>query len=477
MSGATATLKEQWEDQEVSKLFDEGALFLDVLESGDQGADQAVRMSLKREGKYVIAPLHTAGNPNVGIGVAEGYPYPVEGSQSYAQAKYRCRSVVAAIGLTREVMNRAGGGDQSVLDWQATEDAKTIANIRRKMNFIYAGNGSGKFTDATGYTNGTGTLDVGDSSNIPIGAEIIVRDLLDGNPTGVPSGNTTSSLPTGWPVTLVTTGNPARVRSKTSTTLVLENVNDGSLFDHAMAESDHDFANATFGVYFHDEQGRVPWGVKSFALAANPTDMGFNGATTVTAVDDGGTAAAGGIGLLNVPGAIDRSVAANAFWNAISSSDLTLALNRQMTIEDDIQPLDEVILGRDSMISESDEIPMIAASRKGIWWKIVNQLNSGQRTEIRRFIEDGRYEYVKYGKFVFTYDQTLPSGEVLFFAPRYLFRMVVTPWGPETLDSTWNQIHATTLHRPTSAFRKNLVTEQQLCATSCRPNALFTSVL
>jgi hypothetical protein len=471
ISDITPILKEVWDD-EVVKQFDEGALLLDVIEHGDQDTNQAIRMGAKQDGKYVIVPLHTDGNPNTSVGVAEGYEYPEVGGQTYKQAKYRGRFLVSGIGLTSQTMSRASGGEQSVFNNQAREDAATIANIRRRTNFNIARDGSGILATATAYTNSTGVFTVDSTADLKAGLQFIAREKISGNPTGVPRGNTTDSLPNAWPVTTITTGNPAQIRSITNSTSFVAELPDGSaVWDFVPTAGAQDYTNSSFGIYTFDEQGRQIWGLDNFCSDANPNNMGFNGATTVTAIDDGGA----GINLLNVPGGLDRTVAANAFWKAIGVAEMTVNLGgAAVTLEDHIQPLNSQILARDSNLA-SDEHAIIAVSRMDQWWQVVNALESGKRTEIRRVLADGQYDSVQYSYITFAYDQTLPAQQMLFFAPRYLYRMMITPWQTEDLSGRYNQVLGG-LNRGTSKWREYLFSEQQLCGTSCRPNAKFTNI-
>lgn len=473
ISDVTPILKEVWRDDEVVKQFDEGALLLDVIEHGDQDTNQAIKMGVEKDGKYVIVPLHTTGNPNTGVGVAEGYEYPEVGGQGYKQAKYRGRFLVAGIGLTTQTMTRAAGGEQSVFNNQAKEDSATISNIRRRTNFNIARDGSGLLATVAdnGYTNATGLFQVDSTANLAVGMQFIARDVIAGNATGVPIATNTTSLPTGWPVTSITTGNPAQIRSITNSTHFVAELADASaLWDFASSGA-HDYNNSTQGIYLFDEQGRQIWGLDNYCSDANPNNMGFNGATTVTAIDDGGS----GIGLLNVPGGLDRTVAANLFWKAIGSTEMTVNLGgAAISLEDHIQPLNSQILARDSMLA-SDEHAIIAVSRMDQWWQVVNALESGKRTEIRRVLADGNYDSVSYSYITFAYDQTLPATTMLFFAPRYLFRMMITPWQTEDLSGRYNQVLGG-LNRGTSKWREYLFSEQQLCGSSCRPNAKFTNI-
>ena len=70
ISSASAVLKEVWASNDTTKQFDEGTLLLDIVEHGDQDAPGFAAQLGTYDGKYVIFPLHTAGNPNAATAVA-----------------------------------------------------------------------------------------------------------------------------------------------------------------------------------------------------------------------------------------------------------------------------------------------------------------------------------------------------------------------------------------------------------------------
>lgn len=477
LSSALPLLLDVVADRNVQRQFDEGTLLMDVIESGDQSAPQFANMMGKAEGNFVFFPLHTAGNPNVAVGVAEGYEYPVEGRQTYNRAKYRNLYQVSAFGVSSEAQSRARGGEQSVLDMAAFEASAIIANTRRRQNFWLGRNGSGRIAGGLGVStfansSGTGTVTLnttaGDTTaNLEVGMEIIFRQIATGNDNGVPSAAATSKY-TNWPTNSFTTGDPAVVAAITNSAVF-------TITTHTGAEWTGNFANGTVNstsntgaFYVFDSQGRVPWGIDNFCTGVNPSYMGYNASATVTATDVGG--------IYNVPGAIDRTNSSNAFWKAITNSDVTTDLSGlPVSIEDHIQPLLAKILQRDSMLyGEGDAI--IAASNMNVWWQVVNALDQSKRTDVRTKIIEGKYDAVRYDIITFTYDQTLDSGSMWFFAPRYLFRSILTPWQVEIQGgSSYNQILGGA-NRPTSKWRQNLFSESQLCASSCRPNCKFTNI-
>lgn len=477
LSSALPLLLDVVADRELRKQFDEGTLLMDVIESGDQSAPQFANMMGKAEGNYMFFPLHTAGNPNVAVGVAEGFEYPVAGRQTYNRAKYRNLYQAASFGISSESQSRARGGEQSVIDMEAFEASALLSNIRRQQNFWLGRDGSGRVAGGLGVStfansSGTGTVTLntaaGDSTAyLAENMEVIFRQTATGNLTGVPIAGATSKY-TNWPTNSFTTGDPARVTGITNSAVF-------TITTHTGAEWTGNFANGTVNstsntgaFYMFDSQGRVPWGIDNFCVATNPSYMGYNAAATVTATDVGG--------ILNCPGALDRTVAANAFWKPISSSDITTDISGgAVSIENHIQPLLAKILQRDSMLyGEGDAI--IAASNMNIWWQIVNALEQSKRTDVRTKIIDGKYDAIRYDIITFTYDQTLDANAMWFFAPRYLFRSILTPWQVETQGgSSYTQIMGGA-NRPTSNWQQNLFSESQLCASSVRPNCKFTNI-
>lgn len=458
ISTVASVLKEVWAQEDVTKQFDEGALLLDIVEHGDQSAPQFVEMLGEYDGKYVIFPLHTAGNPNVGIGVQEGRQYPTEGGQTYSQAKYRCRFVSSVMGLTTQVMTRGRGNPQSIFNVSAKEASAIVANTRRRMNMWMHRDGSGLLaTVAAAGNTTTGVITVDNTADIPVGAEIIIRTLVSG-------GFGTGTLPTGWYATAVTTGEPAYVSAKNSTALTLKKYDTTTNFGAGI-----DNATNAMGVYFWDSQAYVPFGIDAACDSINQAATGVDQTTTVTATDEGG---------ILVPfGAIDRTVAANSFWKGINNTDHGVTTNlagAAVSIEEHIQPLIAMINQQDSTLIDEDAI--IAVSRQSQWWQVVNQLESGRRTEVRTRIIDGKYEVVRYGPITFAYDPMASSQTMKFFAPRYCFRMVASPWGFEDMSgSEYTQVLGS-IQRPTSKWRKNLFSQQQFCASYCGANCKFTSI-
>lgn len=471
ISNILPILKEVFASEDVQKQFDEGTLLLDIIEKGDQGAPQFTNMLGEYDGKYVVFPLHTGGNPNVGVGVAEGYEYPKEGGQTFNQAKYRCKYVVSSMGLTTQTMTRAKGNPQSLFNYAGKEASLLIQNTRRRMNFWAHGDGSGLLATTTSWANATGILTVNSTANLEAGMEFIARPLSGAKTTNcdIPVYTSGTTVPTAWATTFgsdIATGNPARVLAKTGATTVTVTSHSGTA---VVTGGPADAAwNTDFGIYAFDSQGNVPFGMANLCQANNPLYSGFCG-TTLAATDS--------TGLSPCFGAIDRTTAAGNFWKPINNTDdgITTALGSlPVSITTHIQPLISAILSRDSSLVDQDSI--IAVSRMSQWYQIVNQLESGKRTDVRTSIIDGKYEVVRYGPITFCYDQQSPANTMRFFAPRYVFRMVATPWQFEDLaGSEYSQILGG-LSRQTSKWRKNLFSEQQLCASSCRPNCEFTGI-
>lgn len=457
ISTAQSVLKEVFAQEEVTKQFDEGTLLMDIIEKGDQNAPQMAEMLGEYDGTYVIFPLHTAGNPNVGVGVRETKEYPEEGAQTYAQAKYRCKYVTSVVGLTRQIMTRGRGNPQSIFNIAAKEASAVIANTKRRMNQWLHGDGSGLLANVVSYSNsaGGGTYTVDSSALVPVNAEIIVRKKEDG---GWASGTTPD-----WTNTQGVY-DPAFVSSKTATTLVLKKADHTTNFG-----TSGDNSTNAMGVYFWDAQGTVPYGIDNVCTAVNPPNAGFDSGNAVTATDDGG--------LLCTFGAIDRTNATNAFWKALNNTDDGITTNlagSSVSIEEHIQPLIAAINQEDSTLIDEDAI--IAVSQQGQWWQVVNALESGKRTEVRPRIVDGKYEVVRYGPITFAYDSQSTANTMKFFAPRYLFRMQASPWQVEDLSGSQyervNGVHS----RPTGKWRMTMFSEQQLCASYCGVNTKFTNI-
>lgn len=453
ISTLTPALKEVFAQEEVTKQFDEGTLLMDIIEKGDQNAPQFVEMEGKSDGKYVIFPLHTSGNPNVGIGVSEGDQYPKAGQQTYAQAKFRNRYVTSAMELTTQAMSRTAGTEQAIFQAAAAEASKLVGNTKRRMNQWLHRDGSGLLASVVSYSGSTYTVD--SSADVPVGAEIIVREKA----TGGWSAGTTPD----WSATSGVK-DPAYVASKTANTIVLTQKDESTAWSTAGANSTN-----TMGVYYWDSQGNLPYGLDNVCSTLNPPYAGFdhtNSTLSLAATDDGGLNACFG--------AIDR-VTGNDFWKALNSTDdgIVTALSAAPSIEEHIQPLINAINIADSTLIDEDAI--VCVSRQAQWWSIVNQLETGKRTEVRTRIIDGKYEVVRYGPITFCYDGQSTANTMKFFAPRYMFRMVLTPWGFEDMATEWTQVLGAH-NRPIGKWRKNLYTEQQLCANYCGANCTFTNV-
>lgn len=462
-------------DPEVTDQCDKSALLLDAIEHGDQSTQAAMDRSITYDGEYVFALLHTDYNANVPAGY-DGGPLAVPGSQSTARAKYRCKIMQHAIGMTDDVMIRAGGSPQSAIDIMAFEQSAIFPVLRKTMNWNMHRDGSGLISACTssGFDNANSILYVSDNKYFRTGMAIILRGLTTGSPYGVP---TATGLPTSYPVTTYTTGNKLYVSGKSSdgTGDYITLASDAAL---ATAYTTAMTVNATHGVYQWDSQGRYPYGIDAYCIATNPPYSGYDYANTVTATD-GGSATTG---VLACPGAIDRTAAANAYWKALNSTDdgITTALgSTPITIKGSIQPLIKAIY--DTGLGDADmrgQDFMIAVSDMDVWYQIVNDMESAKQTTVRTMVLDGKYEGARYGPITFVFDTDAEANTLKVFAPKFLYRMVAQPWQPwgVSLDGAqWRHIK-NSAGDPTMNWRRDLTTRQQLVSTRCRQNCKFTGI-
>lgn len=447
-----ALMKEVFATDEPSKQFDEGTFLLDIIEKGDMNSPQAANMMAEYDGKYVIFPLYTTPNPNTAVGTLEGRGYPLEGGSTFAQAKYRAKYIVSSYGFTSQLMSRARGNPQSVLNYVASEAERLLASTRRQMDFYLHGDGSGLLAVSASYDNTNSILTVGSTANLKVGQEIMLRHLSSGATTGTAQQGT---IATGWDI-VSGEYTPARITALTATTATLVYSGNSAAFGNLTVNSNH-------GVFAWDAQGQQIWGLDAFCEDANPGNAGFNAATTVTATDE--------TGLLRCLGAIDRTVSTNSFWNAYATQNLAGAA---ISLESHIQPLQVGLIQRDSTLMNTEDVYGLLTHQA--WWNLINQMESGKRTEVRKQIIDGKYEVVKYGIFTFGFSLQQPANTAYFFCPKNLFRMVTTPWGFEDMaGSQYQNIAALGTRRPTSKWRANLFTEQQLCANSVLGFGKFTN--
>lgn len=445
-------LKEVFASDEPAKQFDEGTFLLDIIEKGDQNAPQAANMMAEYDGKYVVFPLYTAPNPNTGVAVLEGRGYPLEGGSTFQQAKYRCRHITASYGFTSQVMSRAKGNPQSAINYVASEAERLLSSTRRQTDLYLHGDGSAMLATASSYNSANSTLTVDSTRNLMVGQEIMLRHKSSGASTGV---NQQGTPPTSWP-SQSGEFSPARITALTPTTVTLVDSISSTSLGALTVNSNH-------GVYAWDSQGQQIWGLDAFCEDSNPGNAGFDATTTVTATDE--------TGLLRCLGAIDRTISANAFWNAYTTQNLA---GNAISIESHIQPLQVALINRDSMLMGTSEV--IGLLTHQAWWNLVNQLESGKRTTIRTSIIDGKYEVVQYGIFTFAFSLQQPANTAYFFRPKNLFRMIATPWNFEDMaGSQYQNIPTVGTRRPTSRWRANLFSEQQLCANSVLGFAKFVN--
>lgn len=453
---AVSILKEVFVTNDPSKQFDEGSFLMDIIEHGDMNSPAAVNMLGETDGKYMVFPLYTTPNPNTGVGVLEGTGYPVEGGSTFAQAKYRTRYLVSSFGFTTQLMNAAQGDPQSAINYVASEMDRLVATTRRKMDLVLHGDGSGLLATSNTYDNTNSILNVADASKLKVGQEVILRHKSSGASTGSAQKGT---QPTGWD----SSGGellPAKISAISGNNVTLQYAGNSAAFGNLTVNSNH-------GVYLWDEQGQQIWGLDAFCSDGNPANSGFDASTTVTATDEGG--------LLRCLGAIDRTVAANAYWKPYTNTNLAGA---SISVETHLQPLQVALINRDSSLQSAAAGP---AAIMGLlthqeWWNLVNQLESGKRTEVRTVIEEGKYEMVRYGIFNFAYSIQQPANTAYFFNPKNLFRAVKTPWGVEDMaGSQYKNIGTVGSRRPTSKWRVDLFTEQQLCGNGVLGFSKFTN--
>jgi len=459
LSNVVPILKEVTTKLGLLKQFDEGHFLLDIIEHGDQGSPKVFDMMAEFDGKYIRLDAHTAGNPNVAVGVPETSGYPKEGSQDYDNLKYRGKRMVSSLGMTIETMSRAPGDPQSSFRIASKEMIAIMENTRKRMNYYCHQDGSGLLSTlpaASGWNTSTKKFTIpstAELARLPVGTEFIVRSLTGSSgPTGVDTFDTG----TAWSAT-----SGVKIPAKVTAVDVTNKTITATYYDDTAIPQTTVGDMSAYGIYSWDQQGEVCWGLAIACSDANPSRHGWLPT---------GTPPTDSTGLSKAFGAIDRNAAGNEWWKAVAAKDLGGAA---INIQNDIQPLQNTLIGRDSTLRGQDAIMCVLADNA--LWALINELEAGKRTAVRTTIVDGKYEVVRYGIFTFGWDPDSTSNTALFFAPKNFYRMVISTWDWEDLDSRWTQM-LNSFSRPTSKHRMELCSEQQLICGSCLGNSKFTNV-
>lgn len=440
----------------VYKQFDEGTILLDAIEKGDFNSPAIMAMMGEKDGEKLRIQAHTGGNPNVGVGVKEGHEYPKAGSQDYGALYYRSVRLLAGMAQTTEAISRARTSEQAVFSAAAREMMGMIGNIRKRANFYMFGDGSGLMATghaSTGFNISTDLVTVLDASQLENGMELMPRGTDDGSTIGggvAPTGHDSTSDDEGN-----TVYEPVKVTSldKTAKTFTAKYYN-GDAYDATTAAEFNDI-----GWYLWDQQGKVPFGLGNICSTTNPTASGFPPGSTLPTDDVGMSAGFGGI---------DRNTSGNEWWQALTKNNLG---GTQLDIKNHLQPTAINLITRDSALRNSGDVLCIMDGTR--WDTLINELEAGKRTKREVWIVDGKHKGVQYDIFTFAWDPDCPagtvtanSGQMFFFVPKHLFRLIVTSWQMENRGGgNYTQLLGP-LGRPTGKWRANLEFEgQTVCAS------------
>lgn len=405
--------------------FNEGTPTLDLIDSGGQ-----VPFLAKHEGRRILVPLRTAGNPNAASPVAVAAGFPVPGVQTWNKAIYNIATLVSSFRIEGIVFDTMTGGDQSVTDGFAAEMDSQAMNANRRVNNAMHQDGSGIIGVLAG-TSGTGasrTYTLASMSNMAmaeIGTEIEILDLNSG---AVATGLTGPGATDPFIITGVSNSTP------TAPTITFATTAGNAITGDATTPADN-------GAYRLGAQGND---IAGFGIMVSTTDPANWGSTSSTY------------------GGISRG--ANEFWRGHQLNATTTATTT-FSIEDHINPLVDKIDERAGPTLQGDLLGFV---RYDNWRALGTQLSRGIRVsvapgQLTRKLAGG-YDALQVQNVNFVLDRDAPAKKVRIISPKSMYRYIMRPWfWDDRTGSIWSrETHGTATQRPMDRFRANFLSRQQL---------------
>lgn len=443
-------------NKEVADQFEQGTVMHDLVDSGTD-VTQAIKVEGRNEGKLMILMQRTKAPRNSAVGYKSGDSHPRPGKSTYRRANYQMAHMSTSFSFDDIVALTGGGGEQSVDDILSIETDAHISANRKRLNIAMLGNAHGRITsvgDDDSWAESTKILKVLDASGIEIGDEIIMRLPQAG-------GLSTGTIVATWPKAGGTTGQltPALVSAKDDTsspnTITLTR-HDGTAFvesDGSTAFGTAEFDDA--GIYPFDSQSKYMWGLKDFCSAVNSQAGGFDPAApaTLLTTDD--------LLSLGILGGIDRVLAGNADWKALSFTAAALGGVSQISVESHIKPL----LNRISKQTGGDVGWLLGITGFDVSDGIASDLARQNRTNFRVKLDDnhgGFHEAVQVRNLFIIVDVDADFTQLNIFEPDAAFRVIGRPWQlDQTTGDTWNR-ERDEIGRGKPEFTGYWVTSQQL---------------
>lgn len=406
-----------YSDRRVTDQFGESRVLLDLVQSGSE-VTPALQILEDDNGEYVTLLNRTAPPKNIARATPYNAEYPRNAENTWGESKWSPdKRLATSITFEQLSVLRTTGKSIAREDIMSAETDGLISRTQTVMSKKLHGDGSalmGTAGSSNAWTDATGKLSLatGDGAKFAdaVGEEVILRGKQNG------------TIATLWPQ-LNSKYKPAIISAvdvDNDTITLLDGITGAALKKTDGATALAADSMDGLGVYEFDAQGKDIFGLGNLCSDANPQASGFNPSSPSSILGSGRDY------LQGIPGGIDRSVAANSYWNALVISATTLGGSTTPSYKGHVRAIHDRLMKRTKGFGSNDWLLMVTG--QDVWNAISDSMSADQRTDYTVRLERG-YELLRHQNLYIVCDMDKPdptSAEI--FEPSSCFRKIRKDW-------------------------------------------------